>query len=187
MSEYQVKSAAYRETHDGHSKKQVLTEQHRAAHDGKSSYQVQTEANDGMSLFNLEDEKYRAAHKGHSKVQVKRILAQVAEQANSINAQMEGSKQLTDDDSDFAKALSMLDASDGTGGVVEDIIEMASSVFNQERPRLLRRKNEGCMAYGNKGRSNEHSRLVVCEVRKNGHVTGDKVFSPMFGTETVMA
>jgi hypothetical protein len=79
---------------------------------------------------------------------------------------MEGSKQLTDDDSDFSKALSMLDASDGTGGVVEDIIEMASSVFNQERPRLLcggRTKAAWRMARGMGIRQvyNEHSRLVV--------------------------
>jgi hypothetical protein len=183
-SEYQVLTEEHKAAHDGKSYEQVLTEQHRAAHDGKSSYQVQTEANGGMSLFNLKDEKYRAAHKGHSEYLVKRILAQVAEKAYSINAQqMEGIKQLTDDDSDFAKALSMLDAMSGTGDAVEDIVEMASSVFNQERPCLLRRKKEGCMAYANKA-GLMNIRDWWCEVRSNGHVTGDKVFNPMFGTET---
>jgi hypothetical protein len=161
---------------------QVQTKEHKAAHGGKSRKQVlrveHKAANGGMSRFQLDDEKFRAAHKGHSEVQVKKITAQVAEQANSVNAQMEGTKQLTDDDSDFAKALSMLEAKDGNGDVVEGIVKMASRVFNQERASLLQRKKEGYSAYVNK------ACLMCatdwwCEVRKNGHVTGNKVFSPM--------
>jgi hypothetical protein len=71
-----------------------------------------------------------------------------------------------------------MEVKDGNGDAVEGIVKMASRVFNRERPRLLRCKKEERFAYVNKACLMNVTDWW-CEVRKNGHVTGNKVSSPM--------
>jgi hypothetical protein len=94
-SEYEVKTAVYKEANGGMSEYLVESANYKEANGGMSECQVKTakykEANGGMSEFQVKSEEYRLTHDGHSKIQVERVLAQVAEQANSINVQLEGS------------------------------------------------------------------------------------------------